>query len=621
MRYQLKYILLFLFFVGFTLPLSADDSLSEEKDSITKEIVHAFYTSMGFQYLTLEETATLPLDTILDYLEATKQYNYYFALERIMIKSYLAHGDICLAIDQSEQMYSKASVLSHRLGIALALNAMAEVYGCTDRFKEAGKMYEYALELYEELKVEEWCIRILLLELVEYNLRMPDFVKAAYYLERLNHYSAEQLTVQEQAVRHIFNSYYEFMDGDIDSGYLYLREVDFLRAGLSPSILQHLLIAYAMYWTRVGEYEKALEAYDDFFNSTYEIHASLYKELLQGKAQLLLKMGHKQEAYKQYEFLLSYIESSFETHYQKEIDQLRTRFQADELTYQNRHARLLSYRLYIGGCIVCFLLLLLFIYIGWRRIYRLRESKKHQEVMIQKVEYAIKRKQLFLSNMSHEVRTPLNAIVGFSGILVSEDCFDDDDSRREFCQIIKVNSFQLLNLINDILDFSDFSDDNVRFDIHSCDVVKLCREVVETVLASCTIEVDLRFETDLKELFVETDNNRLRQVLINLLVNATKFTEVGSIILKLERKDIDTAFFSVTDTGCGIPLEKQPKIFERFEKVNDFAQGTGLGLSICQLIVNYMNGQIWIDSSYTEGARFCFTHPLKYVKKKEEAVS
>lgn len=85
--------------------------------------------------------------------------------------------------------------------------------------------------------------------------------------------------------------------------------------------------------------------------------------------------------------------------------------------------------------------------------------------------------------------------------------------------------------------------------------------------------------------------------------------------MKLELSDPNTAFFSVTDTGCGIPLEKQGLIFERFEKLNDFAQGSGLGLSICQLIVTYMRGRIWVDSNYTQGARFCFTHPLKYKSK------
>ena len=147
----------------------------------------------------------------------------------------------------------------------------------------------------------------------------------------------------------------------------------------------------------------------------------------------------------------------------------------------------------------------------------------------------------------------------------SDDDSFDEDSRKEFCEIIKVNSFQLLKLINDILDFSDFENDNITFNIRPYDAVKLCKEVVETVSASRKLEVELRFDTELSDLVMDTDDARLRQVLINLLVNATKFTKEGSIVLKLEMSDRNTAFFSVTDTGCGIPLEKQELIFERLK--------------------------------------------------------
>ena len=163
----------------------------------------------------------------------------------------------------------------------------------------------------------------------------------------------------------------------------------------------------------------------------------------------------------------------------------------------------------------------------------------------------------------------------------------------------------------------DFDEDNISMTIKGQDAVKICREVIETVAASYKLQVELRFDTSLTSLMIDTDDSRLRQVLINLLVNATKFTTQGSIVLRLERSidDADMALFSVTDTGCGIPLEKQKLIFERFEKLNDFVQGTGLGLSICLLILKRLKGKIWIDDKYTEGARFCFLHPLKSESK------
>ena len=351
----------------------------------------------------------------------------------------------------------------------------------------------------------------------------------------------------------------------------------------------------------------------DFLQTEYaRINHNIYKEALLEKADLLVKMGNKEEAYGQYGKVFSYIKTSFEKNYPKEIDRLCTRFQADQLAYQNERDRIVSMRFYLAGIIVSVLFLIFLLVLGWKKIFRLKHSQMRQEAMKEKAVQAIQRKNMFLSNMSHEVRTPLNAIVGFSAVLTDEDESFDDESRREFSEIIKVNSFQLLKLINDILDFSDFENDNITFNIRTHDAVKLCNEVVETVMASRKLEVEMRFDTDLSVLMLDTDDARLRQVLINLLVNATKFTEQGSIVLELKMADAGTALFSVTDTGCGIPPEKQHLIFERFEKLNDFVQGSGLGLSICQLIVKYMNGKLWVDSGYTRGARFCFTHPLKY---------
>ncbi|WP_330940647.1 HAMP domain-containing sensor histidine kinase [Bacteroides sp. MSB163] len=623
MRNLLKHLILHIVCFGCIFPLSAgEDSLtSPERITIQNEVIDAFHNSMGFDYLTKEESAAIDLDSILNYLESTKQYETYFELERILVKSYLFRGEIRMAIAWSEQMYSKASALSHTIGTALALNAIGEVYSYTGRNKEAGDAHVQALEMLDQMDGGEVHVRILLVELIEYNLRIHNFVQAAHFMNRLNSFSSDKLSGQEQAVRHIFNAYCQLFNGSVKIARQHLDKVEPLKDKLVPGIMQHLLVADAMYWERIGEYEKSLTAYEAFLHTDYaEINCSLYKEVLQDRADLLLKMGRKEEAYKQYGAVYSYIKSAFEKNYPKEIDQLTTRFQADQLTYQNERDRLFSYRLYLGGIVVCTLFLLLFLYLSWRKIFRLKESKRSQEIMIQKAERAIQKKNMFLSNMSHEVRTPLNAIVGFSAVLASEDDSFDEDSRKEFCEIIKVNSFQLLKLINDILDFSDFENDNITFNIRPYDAVKLCKEASETVNASRKLEVELRFDTELPELMIETDDARLRQVLINLLVNATKFTKEGSIVLRLELSDRNTAFFSVTDTGCGIPLEKQGLIFERFEKLNDFAQGSGLGLSICQLIVTYMRGRIWVDSNYTQGARFCFTHPLKYKPKAEGAV-
>lgn len=616
MRIKQLYIFLFFIWFGSTIIASATDkadSWTKEKESIVHEVISTFHNSLGFDYLTREECDSLNADGLLSQLDESQRYYTYFELERILIKSSLFRGEIRMAIAQSDQMYSKARALAYPFGNALALNAMGEVYSYTGRLREAGAAYEESLRLLDGMDGEDVHIRMLLVELIDYNLRIRNVNGASRYLARLNLYPEDRLSPLELAMRHISNASCQLFKGDLKAASHCLAQIGQLETQLIPEIRQYLLIIDARYLVATGEHEAALTAYNDFLQTEYaRINHNIYKEALLEKADLLVKMGNKEEAYGQYGKVFSYIKTSFEKNYPKEIDRLCTRFQADQLAYQNERDRIVSMRFYLAGITVSVLFLIFLLVLGWKKIFRLKHSQMRQEAMKEKAVQAIQRKNMFLSNMSHEVRTPLNAIVGFSAVLTDEDESFDDESRREFSEIIKVNSFQLLKLINDILDFSDFENDNITFNIRTHDAVKLCNEVVETVMASRKLEVEMRFDTDLSVLMLDTDDARLRQVLINLLVNAAKFTEQGSIVLELKMADAGTALFSVTDTGCGIPPEKQHLIFERFEKLNDFVQGSGLGLSICQLIVKYMNGKLWVDSGYTRGARFCFTHPLKY---------
>jgi len=616
MRIKQLYIFLFFIWFGSTIIASTTDkadSWTKEKESIVHEVISTFHNSLGFDYLTREECDSLNADGLLSQLDESQRYYTYFELERILIKSSLFRGEIRMAIAQSDQMYSKARALAYPFGNALALNAMGEVYSYTGRLREAGTAYEESLRLLDGMDGEDVHIRMLLVELIDYNLRIRNVNGASRYLARLNLYPEDRLSPLELAMRHISNASCQLFKGDLKAASHCLVQIGQLETQLIPEIQQYLLIIDARYLVATGEHEAALTAYNDFLQTEYaRINHNIYKEALLEKADLLVKMGNKEEAYGQYGKVFSYIKTSFEKNYPKEIDRLCTRFQADQLAYQNERDRIVSMRFYLAGIIVSVLFLIFLLVLGWKKIFRLKRSQMRQEAMKEKAVQAIQRKNMFLSNMSHEVRTPLNAIVGFSAVLTDEDESFDDESRREFSEIIKVNSFQLLKLINDILDFSDFENDNITFNIRTHDAVKLCNEVVETVMASRKLEVEMRFDTDLSVLMLDTDDARLRQVLINLLVNAAKFTEQGSIVLELKMADAGTALFSVTDTGCGIPPEKQHLIFERFEKLNDFVQGSGLGLSICQLIVKYMNGKLWVDSGYTRGARFCFTHPLKY---------
>lgn len=579
-----------------------------------KEIIHSFRESFGYIHQAEDDSITLYGDSLVAELENAGRYNDYFELKRIVIHSRLLRGESRAAIAHSDLMYSKAKALRHDYGLALSLNAIGEVYSYTDRLEESNNALKESLKLLKDPTGNKVLTKMILVKLVDNCLHLKDKKEADRCLQQLNKYPKEEASIPEQGLLLNYNAYYSLQNGEADKAHEYLQRAWGMLPRLPEGIVQHLLVTEASYYISKEEYEKALETFDRFFKTKRpERNSGLYVDVMRNKADLFVKMGRKKEAFNLYAEIHSYINSLFKKSYPKELDELRTRFQADRLTYQNERSRSLSIRFFAIGIGVCVIVLVYFLFLGWKKIFRLRQSKKKQEEMREKAESAIRKKNLFLSNMSHEVRTPLNAIVGFSTLLASEeDMGMDEEARKEAANIIRVNSQQLLKLINDILDLSDFEEENFHFHIKEHDAVKICNDVVETVRASYNLEVELRLETKLSSLMLETDDSRLRQVLINLLVNATKFTKEGSIILKLETEDEQTALFSVTDTGCGIPSDKQKKIFERFEKLDEFVQGTGLGLSICQLIVKHVGGRIWIDEQYVHGARFCFTHPLRH---------
>ncbi len=217
-------------------------------------------------------------------------------------------------------------------------------------------------------------------------------------------------------------------------------------------------------------------------------------------------------------------------------------------------------------------------------------------------------KSAFLANMSHEIRTPLNAIVGFSGILASTD---EQKEKQEYVSIIENNNALLLQLISDILDLSKIEAGTLELHYSNVELNQLMKDLENSCrlkLKSATVQLILEGRNEPQ--MVYTDKNRVSQLMLNLMMNAIKFTDSGSIRFGYEHRN-EELYFYVSDTGCGIPKDKQESIFGRFVKLNSFAQGTGLGLSICQTLVRNMGGNIGVESEEGKGSLFWFTLPYK----------
>ena len=224
-----------------------------------------------------------------------------------------------------------------------------------------------------------------------------------------------------------------------------------------------------------------------------------------------------------------------------------------------------------------------------------------------KAEQSDRLKTAFLANMSHEIRTPLNAIVGFSRLMTIADNAEDE---KLYSDIINQNSEILLQLINDILDLAKIEAGTLEYVRYPMDLGELCRNVYEMHKDRVQTGVVLILDNKDTSLIINEDQNRIMQVVTNLITNAIKFTFKGEIRFGFEVREEYIDFY-VKDTGMGISEEKIKMIFERFVKLNTFVQGTGLGLSICQMIIDRLGGTIGVESEENKGSTFWFTLPYR----------
>lgn len=243
-------------------------------------------------------------------------------------------------------------------------------------------------------------------------------------------------------------------------------------------------------------------------------------------------------------------------------------------------------------------------------ITQLKQAEKQLALAKEKAENADLSKSTFLANMSHEIRTPLNAITGFAEILASANT---EEEKAQYQEIIKMNADLLLQLVNDILDMSKIEAGTLEFVYTKVDINLLLsdlRQLFQMKVNDAGGNIQIIAEPSLPSCSIETDRNRIAQVLSNFTTNAIKFTQEGTISIGYEARDTELYFY-VTDTGAGIPADKLPEVFGRFVKLNKDKKGTGLGLSISKTIVNKLEGQIGADSVEGKGSTFWFTIPYR----------
>ncbi len=255
--------------------------------------------------------------------------------------------------------------------------------------------------------------------------------------------------------------------------------------------------------------------------------------------------------------------------------------------------------------------------------YRILKIRQEQQILIEKAEHANQAKSDFLANMSHEIRTPMNAIIGMCELVLRED--DISDRVRENCFNIKNSGKNLLSIINDILDFSKIDSGKLEIVNGEFSIVTLLNDVINMADArkgSKKLEIIVCVDPAIPQVLIG-DEIRIRQVVINLMTNAIKFTESGTVILRVSQTKQEygiNLLVQVIDSGIGISEENQEKLFTSFQQVdtkkNRAVEGTGLGLAISKKLVNNMGGFVSVRSKYGKGSAFKFVVPLGVADEK-----
>ena len=609
----------------YTSVLSAHTIANQEKQRILQSLVKRqvlYDDSISIDSVIAWSEQLLPTQ------QSNEDRTTYFLLQLQLANAYTLRGDISLATNRAQLMYEEAKATDYQFGMVVANQAIGDAYNTIANMGDkALESYQDALTELSNISDQHPYRAQLLLKMSNVLQRKGRLEEAEKILEELEKILYQEPDYPTDFFFCIEKTNFAISHGHLSQDYLdeaniWLHKMDSIYQ-LHPEKFYrfHLDYTTAAYYRAMGNWDKqywkqALDIYSKL-QAEYSGNkrSTYYRWTSLEKIYLCKIQGMAMEACRIYQELYPPIDTLASQSYIRQINTIKAKYQVDkaETASNNEYNKIIT-SILVGTMALVTLFVLLAILLKRQR-EKVKLSTQKLATSRINAENAMRAKSVFLSNMSHEIRTPLNALSGFSSLLTEEGL--DDETRRQCNEVIQQNSELLLKLINDVIDLSSLEFGKLQFCIAQHDAVSICRNVIDTVNKVKQTQAELTFTTELEEMPIETDDSRLQQVLINLLINATKFTPQGSIVLKLEKETDDTVLFTVTDTGCGIPKDKQANIFQRFEKLNENAQGSGLGLSICQLIIEHIGGQIWIDSEYAEGSRFCFTHPISQKGRKE----
>lgn len=612
--------------------LTASDTLFDMaircNDTVMAKI--ALGAKVDYYYYGQGENRT---DSIIAGVNRLKQYArsvgnaelYYWAWTARLVNYYIIQGEYNIALLEAEKMLQEAKGEKKQGSIAECYYALANVYAAKGLVKKSQEFMLKEIDIFENANVFRYNISCQYSDAAKIYIDLGEAEKAPELLKKA--LKTSKSPYHEVTAKLVYVSLY-LAQGDTAAARKALEECRRMYME-EPSMKRHIHYLYDVeidYNWRVGNYNKALSVLDERETELRKKNnLTTLTALRKTKADILWDMNRKEEAAGLYrDFLL---EQKKEKERNEEIttSEFATMLNLQQLNAEKVRLEKISQkkRLQSTRTILFFVLGILCIVVIflWQqrklnaKLHRAKNKLNEQNRTLIKAEEELRKakevaeqsnwlKTMFIQNMSHEIRTPLNSIVGFSGVLV--DMLDEKEDIGQYVALIESNSKLLLKLVGDILDIS-ILDSEVEIKHNAVDVNACCQASIDAAGASFDPGVKLIFEPACDELIINSNYNYIVQVLDNLLGNASKFTHEGSVTLAYEvKKEENQLIFTVTDTGIGIPVEEQERVFERFVKLDNFSQGAGLGLSICRIVAERLGGYLRIDKGYTQGTRVIF---------------
>lgn len=612
--------------------LTASDTLFDMaircNDTVMAKI--ALGAKVDYYYYGQGENRT---DSIIAGVNRLKQYArsvgnaelYYWAWAARLVNYYIIQGEYNIALLEAEKMLQEAKGEKKQGSIAECYYALANVYTAKGLVKKSQEFMLKEIDIFENANVFRYNISCQYSDAAKIYIDLGEAEKAPELLKKA--LKTSKSTYHEVTAKLVYVSLY-LAQGDTAAARKALEECRQMYMG-EPSMKRHIHYLYDVeidYNWRVGNYNKALSVLDERETELRKKNnLTTLMALRKTKADILWDMNRKEEAAGLYrDFLL---EQKKEKERNEEIttSEFATMLNLQQLNAEKVRLEKISQKkqlqntrtiLFSVPGLLCIVVIFL-----WQqrklnaKLHRAKNKLDEQNRTLIKAEEELRKakevaeqsnwlKTMFIQNMSHEIRTPLNSIVGFSGVLV--DMLDEKEDIGQYVALIESNSKLLLKLVGDILDIS-ILDSEVEIKHNAVDVNACCQASIDAAGASFDPGVRLIFEPACDELIINSNYSYIVQVLDNLLGNASKFTHEGSVTLAYEvKKEENQLIFTVTDTGIGIPVEEQERVFERFVKLDNFSQGAGLGLSICRIVAERLGGYLRIDKGYTQGTRVIF---------------